>query len=160
MRPLDAGGTRHRLRALLAMGHSANRCAQAIGADPQTMQKVIRAQQPTVSPELAQSVAALYDAWWDKRAPERTPSERRASLEATRRAVRNDWCCPMGLDDDQLDVPGYAPDEGWDYARGSGTAPDITPGLAAVRMPGHADLGRGLRSENLRPRQQAEMEAG
>ena len=72
-------------------------------------------------------MTALYDAWWDKRAPERTRAERSAATLARRRAIAGNWCAAAALDDDQLDVPGYRPWYGWKPATGTGVAPDIRP---------------------------------
>ena len=124
---LDAGGTRLRLRALHVMGHGSARIARALGVRETTIQELIRGDARTVSPKLRDKVTALYDAWWDKRAPERTRFERNAATAARRRAIAGNWCAAAALDDDQLDIPGYRPDQGWKPAAGTGTAPDIRP---------------------------------
>ena len=124
---LDAGGTRLRLRALHVMGHGSARIARAAGAHPQTIRKLVRGDAPTVSQQLRDAIAGLYDAWWDKRAPGRTRSERAAATAARTRARTGDWCAPAALDDDQLDIPGYRPQYGWKPATGTGIAPDIRP---------------------------------
>ncbi len=124
---VDAGGTRLRLRALHVMGHGSARIARAAGASEQAIQKITRGQTATVRPALRDAVAALYDAWWDKRAPERTRSERAAATAARRRAMTGNWCAGAGLDDDQIDIPGYQPAWGWRPARGTGVAEDIRP---------------------------------
>jgi hypothetical protein len=80
-----------------------------------------------VSTTLRDAITELYDAWWDKRAPERTRFERAAATAARRRAIAGNWCAGAGLDDDQLDLPGYRPASGWKHARGTGPAPDIYP---------------------------------
>src|SRR5260370_31394685 len=122
---LDAGGTRLRLRALHVMGHGSARIARAIGASEQAIQKITRGQTATVRPGLRDAVAALYDAWWDKQAPGRTRYERAAATAARRRAAAGNWCAAAGLDDDQLDVPGYQPAWGWLPASGTDVAEDI-----------------------------------
>ena len=124
---LDAGGTRLRLRALHVMGHGSARIARALGVRETAIQELVRGDARTVSPKLRDKVTALYDAWWDKRAPERTRFERTAATAARRRAIAGTWCAAAALDDDQLDVPGYRPDQGWKPAAGTGTAPDIRP---------------------------------
>jgi hypothetical protein len=124
---LDAGGTRLRLRALHVMGHSSARIARALGVRETAIQELVRGDARTVSPKLRDKVTALYDTWWDKRAPERTRFERNAATAARRRAIAGNWCAAAALDDDQLDVPGYRPDQGWKPATGTGTAPDIRP---------------------------------
>ena len=124
---LDAGGTRLRLRALHVMGHGSVRIARALGVRETAIQELVRGDARTLSPRLRDKVTALYDAWWDKRAPERTRFERTAATAARRRAIAGNWCAAAALDDDQLDIPGYRPDQGWKPAAGTGTAPDIRP---------------------------------
>jgi hypothetical protein len=124
---LDATGTRLRLQALHVMGHGSARIARAAGAHPQTIRKLVRGDARTVSPHLRTAIIAVYEAWWDKRAPERTPSERGAATSARKRAIAGNWCAAAALDEDLLDTPGYRPRQGWKPATGTGTAPDIRP---------------------------------
>ena len=124
---LDATGTRLRLRALHVMGHGSARIARATGVHPVTIRKLVRGDARTVSSRLRDTIASLYDAWWDKRAPTRTRFERAAATAARKRAVTGNWCAAAALDDDQLDTPGYRPQYGWKPATGTGTAPDIHP---------------------------------
>src|ERR1022692_264931 len=126
LRRVHAGGATWRLRSLLAMGHGAARISRALGAHPETVQKLVRGTTPTVSPELAGQVRALWEAWWDRTPPRRTRADRTAASAALRRAARNDWPCPLGLDEDEIDDPGYRPLCGWRPALGRGVAPDIT----------------------------------
>ena len=130
---LDATGTRLRLRALHVMGHSSARIARAVGAHPQTIRKLVRGDARTVSPRLRTAIIVVYEAWWDKRAPGRTRSERAAATAARTRAMTGDWCAPAALDDDQLDIPGYQPEYGWKPATGTGVAPDIHPPARHLR---------------------------
>ncbi len=122
---LDAGGTRLRLRALHVMGHGSARIARALSVREETIQRLVRGDARTLSPHLRDAIASLYDAWWDKRAPERTRTERAAAARARSRAIAGNWCAAAALDDDQLDVPGYRPRTGYHPASGTGTAPDI-----------------------------------
>ena len=124
---LDATGTRLRLRALHVMGHNCVRIARALDVSETTIKDLARGDARTVSPGLRDAVAELYDAWWDKRAPTRTRSERAAATLARRRAIAGNWCAGAALDDDQLDTAGYRPQYGWKPATGTGTAPDIRP---------------------------------
>jgi lambda repressor-like predicted transcriptional regulator len=124
---LDAGGTRLRLRALHVMGHGSARIARAAGAHPQTIRQLVRGDVATVSPQLRAAIIAVYEAWWDKRAPTRTRFERGAATAARKRAIAGNWCAAAALDDDLLDTPGYRPRAGWKPATGTGTAPDICP---------------------------------
>jgi plasmid maintenance system antidote protein VapI len=124
---VDAGGTRLRLRALHVMGHGSARIARALGVRETTIRHLTRGDTPTISVSLRDAVTDLYDAWWDKRAPERTGPERAAATAARRRAIAGNWCAGAGLDDDDLDTPGYRPKSNWKPATGTGTAPDIDP---------------------------------
>ena len=74
-----------------------------------TIRKLVRGDARTVSPQLRDAITAVYDAWWDKRAPARTRFERAAATAARRRAIAGNWCAAAALDDDQLDIPGYQP---------------------------------------------------
>jgi hypothetical protein len=118
------GGIMWRLRALVAMGHTCSRMAAATGIAPATLRRIVRGEALTASPELQQAVTALFDAWWDKAPPRRTRREELAAANALKRAALNDWPCPAGLDEDRLDRPGYQPQCGWRYARGTGVAED------------------------------------
>ena len=124
---VDAGGIRLRLRALHVMGHGSARIARALGVRKTTIQELVSGNARTVSLQLRDAISDLYDAWWDKRAPERTRAERGAATLARRRAIAGNWCAAAALDDDQLDTPGYRPRHGWKPATGTGTAPDIRP---------------------------------
>ena len=129
---LDATGTRLRLRALHVMGHGSARIARAVGVHPVTIRKLVRGDARTVSQQLRDTIADLYDAWWDKRAPGRTRFERAAATAARKRAIAGDWCAAAALDDDLLDIPGYRPRYGWKPATGTGVAPDIRPPAATT----------------------------
>jgi transcriptional regulator with XRE-family HTH domain len=124
---VDAGGSRLRLRALHVMGHGSARIARALDVREMTIRRLVRGDTPTVSARLRDAITDLYDAWWDKRAPERTRFERSAATAARRKAIAGNWCAGAGLDDDELDTPGYRPASGWKPATGTGIAPDIHP---------------------------------
>jgi DNA-binding CsgD family transcriptional regulator len=141
---VDAGGTRLRLRALHVMGHGSARIARALGVREMTIRDIVRGNAPTVGGKLRDQVTDLYDAWWDKRPPERSRAERSAAAAARRRAIAGNWCAGAGLDDDQLDIPGYRPKSKWKPAAGTGTAPDIHP---PVRPQKNRDAGRNQKGE-------------
>jgi plasmid maintenance system antidote protein VapI len=124
---IDAGGARLRLRALHVMGHGSARIARALGVREVTIRRLVTGDAKTVSVRLRDAVTDLYEAWWDKRAPERTRAERAAATAARRRAAAGNWCAGAGLDDDELDTPGYCPSSGWKHATGTGVAPEIRP---------------------------------
>ena len=130
---LDAGGTRLRLRALHVMGHGSARIARAAGVREMTIRALVSGDARTISPKLRDTITAVYDAWWDKRAPERTRAERGAATAARKRAIAGNWCAAAALDDDQLDIPGYRPRQGWKPAAGTGTAPGIRPSGTTTR---------------------------
>ena len=133
---LDAGGARLRLRALHVMGHGSARISRALGVREETIQRLVRGDARSISPPLRDAVADLYDAWWDKRAPERTRAERAAAARARRRASAGNWCAGAALDDDQLDIPGYRPRTGYRPAAGTGLAPDIRLPIRRYRKKG------------------------
>ena len=124
---VDAGGTRLRLRALHVMGHGSARIARALGVREETIQRLVRGDTADVSPNLRDTITDLYDAWWDKRAPERTRAERAAAARARRRAAAGNWCAGAALDDGKLDTPGYRPQSRWRPATGTGIAADFNP---------------------------------
>ena len=124
LRP-SPGAAMWRLRALVAMGHTCSRMAAATGIPAGTLRRIVRGEALTISPQLRQAVIALFDAWWDKTSPRRTREEKRAADNARRRAALNNWPPPAGLDEDELDRPGYQPQCGWRYARGTGVADDF-----------------------------------
>jgi hypothetical protein len=119
------------------MGHSSARTARALGAREMTIRALVRGDATTISPQLRDTITTLYDAWWDKRAPERTRAERAAATAARRRASAGNWCAPAALNDDQLDIPGYRPKSRWRPATGTGTAPDIQPPARLHRKKPH-----------------------
>jgi hypothetical protein len=116
------------------MGHGSARIAREAGASDQAIQKLTRGDVKTVSPRLRDAIMAVYDAWWDKRAPERTRAERASATAARRRAIAGNWCAGAGLDDDELDIPGYRPTQGWWPARGTGIATRIPPPARPQRI--------------------------
>jgi hypothetical protein len=124
---VDANGTAWRLRSLVAMGHSATRIAEALGVRVESVQKLLRGDAALIGTDLQRLASQLWDAWWDKRPPESTAAERRASAAARRRAETNNWCAPVGLDEDHLDEPGYRPYCRYRPASGSGVATDFLP---------------------------------
>ena len=133
---VDAGGTRLRLRSLHVMGHGSARIARALGVRQETVGRLVRGDARAISPQLRDAVAALYDAWWDKRAPERTRAQRAAAARARRRATAGNWCAGAALNDDQLDVPGYRPRAGYRPATGTGVAADIRLPVRRCRRKG------------------------
>jgi hypothetical protein len=118
------GGCMWRLRALIAMGHTCSRMAAATGIPAATLRRIVRGEALTIAPQLHQAVIDLFAVWWDKTPPQRTRQEKVGADGARKRASLNNWPPPAGLDEDDLDRPGYQPQCGWRYARGTGVADD------------------------------------
>ena len=155
-----ASGARWRLRSLVAMGHATGRIATALGASPHIIAALIRGERATITTALHHDITRLYDAWWDKQPPRRTPQEKTAACKALQRAARRDWPCPAALDEDELDLPGYQPAARWRYATGTGIAADDPlgtttttqhlPGRGGARQaaPRDQDRRRGARARS------------
>jgi|GEM_PF-1829952 len=95
------------------MGHGSARIDRALSVREETIQRLVRGDARTISPQLRDAITGLYDAWWDKRAPGRTRAERAGATAARGRAIAGNWCAGAALDDDLLDVPGYRPRTGY-----------------------------------------------
>jgi hypothetical protein len=121
----DAAGTMWRLRSLVAMGHDSARIARALGVPSARVRRVVRGHARTVTCQFRAAVGQLWDAWWDKTPPRRTPAQRRAAALALHQANSNNWPAAVGLDEDLLDDPGYRPWCRYRAATGTGTAPDF-----------------------------------
>jgi hypothetical protein len=120
----DANGAMWRLRSLIAMGHTARRITTALCSASHVIEPLIRGERATVTTPLRDDINRLFDAWWDKRPPRRTPAEKAAACRALQRAAVHNWPCPAALDEDELDLPGYKPAGRWRYATGTGVAAD------------------------------------
>jgi hypothetical protein len=120
----DAGGAMWRLRSLMAMGHSAGRITAALGVPGHVIAPLIRGDRATIAVALHQDITRLFDAWWDKQPPRRTPQEKASASRALRRAAAHGWPCPAALDEDDLDQPGYQPSAAWRPGTGTGVAGD------------------------------------
>lgn len=122
---MDANGTAWRMRSLVVMGHDATRIARALGVAPDLVQRLIRGDSQTVTIAFHLLACQLWEAWWDKRPPERTLAGQRAAARARHQAQRHDWPAAAGLDEDKLDKPGYRPWCRYRPATGTGIAPDF-----------------------------------
>ena len=94
---------------------------------PALVRRVVRGQARTVTAEFGAAACQLWDAWWDKTPPVRTPAQRRAAARALRQAKHHGWPAAAGLEEDLLDEPGYRPWCRYRPAAGTGTAPDFPP---------------------------------
>jgi hypothetical protein len=80
---------------------------------------------PTIGTRLRVDVTDLYDAWWDKRAPERTSAERGAATAAAPSPATG---APAPAWTTTSSTPSATgPKSTWKPATGTGTAPDIDP---------------------------------
>ncbi len=122
---MNANGVMWRLRSLVAMSHSPARIAQAMGVSEYSVRRVIRGETSSISRDFYDAALQVFEAWWDKRAPTRTRGERYQATRALQRAALENWPTPCGLDEDELDTPGYLPGCGWRPARGIGVASDF-----------------------------------
>jgi hypothetical protein len=129
--PVSVPGARLRLRALMAIGHGTARIARALGVHTHTVQRILTGAAATIPDGQLAAIQDLYEAWWDLVPPERTKAERQTAGAARSRACREGWCTGMGLDDELLDEPGYAPQCTWRPATGAGTATDDAPAVAS-----------------------------
>ena len=136
----DANGTMWRLRSLAAMGHDATRIARALGTHPVYVHRILHGHARTIPIGFRDDVIAVWDAWWDKTPPADSPARRRAAARARHLAEVNGWPAAAGLDEDQLDQPGYRPWCRYRPATGTGTAPDITPATLRTTRPTARDI--------------------
>jgi hypothetical protein len=113
------------------MGHSTDRIARALGdsTSARSVQRIARGDTTEIPPGLLARIASLYEAWWDLVPPQRTAAERHVAAAARRWARWHRWCTGMGLDDDELDKPGYQPYCSWQPATGTGVASDNPLGV-------------------------------
>jgi hypothetical protein len=134
-RRADANGAMWQLRSLVAMGHTTGRITTALGSADHIVTPLVRGDRATITTVLRDDITRLFDAWWDKRPPRRTPQEKTAACKALQRAAVHNWPCPAALDEDELDQPGYTPTARWRYAHGIGIAADDP--LGKHRPTGH-----------------------
>ena len=130
-RRADANGAMWRLRSLVAMGHTTGRITTALGSASHIIAPLIRGDRATITTVLRDDISQLFEAWWDKRPPQRTPRQKAAACKALQRAAVHNWPCPAALDEDELDQPGYTPTARWRYALGTGIATDDPLGKGA-----------------------------
>jgi hypothetical protein len=126
---IQAGGAMWRLRSLVAMGHSNRRMARALGVHKDVINRLVGGDVEHVTAEMFSSVNALWEAWWDKRPPERNQHERAAATKARRKAKARKWPTPLNLNEDFLDEQGYRPTAYWHPATGVGVADDFPLGV-------------------------------
>jgi plasmid maintenance system antidote protein VapI len=147
---LNANGARWRLRALVAMGHSPQAIADAMGVSLNSVKPLITGQRRGVTPELRERAVEIFEAWWNLTPPQETREQRITATKMRQRAERENWPTGMGLaepDPDYtprrvpeqpaarvsqartteiiragMDHPDYRPRTGWQPATGRGVA--------------------------------------
>ncbi len=126
-------GSRRRLQALVAIGHSPAALARGLDVSPQWVRRMLRGETRTVSPGMSGRVRGLYDRMWDGLPPERTRRERGLARAARHRAEAEGWPPPMGLDDDRIDDSDYRTRIAW--GRATGIVTTALPGRPARSVP-------------------------
>lgn len=115
---LNACGSRRRLRALVALGHSAASLAADLGMSAPRVRRLVSGQTQSISLPVHNKVCDLYRRRWDQLPPERTGRERSIANAARGRARTGNWLPPMALDDDRIDDPNYRTRTVWRQAAG------------------------------------------
>lgn len=105
--PVDATGTRRRLQALIAIGHTVRRIAAAIGHAPSALSKIIQGRYPTVRGTTARAVATLYRKW---------SQQPRPNTRGRNRARADGWHGPMAWGSN-IDDPNAKPDSSGQLGR-------------------------------------------
>ena len=109
------------------MGHGSARIARALGVREMTIRASSAATPQPSAPDSATRSPTCTTPGGTSAPPNAPASSTRAATAARRRAIAGNWCAGAGLDDDELDIPGYRPASGWKPATGTGIAPDIHP---------------------------------
>lgn len=133
---VDATGTRRRLQALVANGHSQARIGGRLGITPQNFTSTINGDRVTAA--TARAVVRLYDELWNVPPDESTHRRRIAASRARNVARAKGWPPPMAWDDDDIDDPAAGPAGVWQR---TGSTRNAAEDVAEVlRWEGHADL--------------------
>jgi len=132
----SAVGTRRRLRALAARSWSPQAIEKETGIPAQLIRRDLDGYDD-LAPNLAGAVAAAYDRLWDRVPPTATRADREAAAAIADRAARSGWAPPLAWDDDQIDLPGARPEQGWrPRPRTSRRAADLVEDAEFVREHG------------------------
>lgn len=104
-RYVNLTGTRRRIQALMAIGHTVTGIAHESSVDPSVITDILRGKIPRVRGVTAERIAAAYD-WLGER-PD-TWSRKSATAASRNRAAREGWPPPAAWDD--IDDPDSQPD--------------------------------------------------
>jgi transcriptional regulator with XRE-family HTH domain len=107
----DATGTRRRLQALVANGHSQAQLAARLGKNPNNFGFLLRRTQVTT--QTRDAVRQVYDQLWNQPPAEHDPRSRQAAARARNYATARGWVPPLAWDDDLIDRPGARPAGDW-----------------------------------------------
>jgi transcriptional regulator with XRE-family HTH domain len=107
--PVEAAGTRRRLQALIAVGHSGRSLAARLDMEPAHLHRILSGR-PAVTAATARRVRGLYDRLWDQPPPQATRGERISAAKARAHAARRGWPPPLAWDDDAIDDPDARPE--------------------------------------------------
>lgn len=135
-RRLHAIGTQRRLQALVALGHTFTRIAEALDMSPSGAHRLATRPRSYVRATTAAKVDALYEAWSMSLPPSNTSTERKAAAYARGIAQKHSWPPPLAWEGIDIDDPNAVPDPG-------GVDDDIDPVvvqriLAGDPTPAHA----------------------
>ena len=130
---VDATGTRRRLQALVAIGHSQSALARRLGQLPSNFAAAMTRRQVTAATDRA--VRALYDELWDAAPDESTHRGRICASRARNHARERGW--PLGWDEPEIDDPAAGPAEGWQRSdRTAIPSRELAEDAEFVRLPG------------------------
>lgn len=112
-RLIPSTGTRRRIQALVALGHSFSRIADALGdVTPGAAWALAHRMGPVCRATTAAKVASLYEAWSMALPPDATGNDRKAAAYARTIATKHGWLPPLAWDDiDRDPEPPAAGDE-------------------------------------------------
>ncbi len=141
----DACGSRRRLRALVALGHSTAALANDLGISTPRVRRLLSGQTQSVSSSVYDKVCELYRQLWNQLPPERTARERATAKAARDRARAANWLPPMALDDDRIDDPAYRTRTLWRRAAGPSAPPLSTTAAQRSEKGPPVSTGQTLR---------------
>ena len=107
---VPAIGARRRIRALYAIGHTADTIAADLGVKPFAIRNIVNHPGRWIARTAHDDIVTAYERLWDVPGP---------SGHNRARAARWGWLPPMAWDDDTIDDPAATPDTGEAGSRGS-----------------------------------------
>lgn len=110
-RAISSLGTRRRVQALVAIGHTFSRIGDALDLSQSAANALAHRDGAYMRTSTAARVARLYDAWSMTLPPETTPLERRNAAYARTIARKHGWAPPLAWDDIDNDLYPHLPDD-------------------------------------------------